>query len=589
MAYIKTNWVDNVTMMDDDALNKIENGIATLDTQLADIVNVIKDKTYADVLVKMIQGQIVNIVCYGDSITWGYIPSVGTQTVNPYPAVLQAILREYYNNVNINVYNEGISGATSETLALNANILNVTAHNADLVLLMCSINDNNNVSAIDVKSYQENLYTIIKAINPVTVMLLTPTPYIREWYTNEYLTKDRAMGFVQSVKEVALKTNSQVIDTYSIVKNDVEFGNRNYSFAGDNLHFFDEYYQRFATFIFAFGLCNDDVVINDDRQIVCNNSLWSLSSGVTVNGASSKEPNLRSFVIPSNKEIKINIFINKSFMNIDLISDIGTVTGAEWNLVDILVDNIKVTNRVISTQGYNTPNICQHQIYQEIAKLGYGLHSLKIQNNSASWNLVISGIRIRASDEKIKLPERTLSVKSDTLAKYENVFSGSFKQTNSATAAYNFNMIKNIGEPIIGSKYKITFIPIGGNVGIGLGTQSFRKKNEGNVYEIYYCPQIVIKNISSNTAVNIDVFDNGTSGTVEAINLFTAHTTANTFILSAENTLLIEFQVNGISFTINGNNFLVGYDKVHLGTMDIYTFTYGANSSIEITKIDVSI
>ena len=37
MAYIPTNWVDNVTMMDDDALNKIENGIVTLDTQLADM------------------------------------------------------------------------------------------------------------------------------------------------------------------------------------------------------------------------------------------------------------------------------------------------------------------------------------------------------------------------------------------------------------------------------------------------------------------------------------------------------------------------------------------------------------------------
>ena len=37
MAYIPTNWVDNVTMMDDNALNKIENGIVTLDTQLADI------------------------------------------------------------------------------------------------------------------------------------------------------------------------------------------------------------------------------------------------------------------------------------------------------------------------------------------------------------------------------------------------------------------------------------------------------------------------------------------------------------------------------------------------------------------------
>jgi len=36
MAYIKTNWIDNATMLDDDALNKIENGIGALDTDKAD-------------------------------------------------------------------------------------------------------------------------------------------------------------------------------------------------------------------------------------------------------------------------------------------------------------------------------------------------------------------------------------------------------------------------------------------------------------------------------------------------------------------------------------------------------------------------
>lgn len=35
MAYVKTNWADNVTPLDDDALNKIENGIGYLDAQLA--------------------------------------------------------------------------------------------------------------------------------------------------------------------------------------------------------------------------------------------------------------------------------------------------------------------------------------------------------------------------------------------------------------------------------------------------------------------------------------------------------------------------------------------------------------------------
>lgn len=559
-----------------------------VDSQLADIAHVIKDKTYSDLLLKMIKGEAVNIVCYGDSLTYGYTPSTGVQTPNPYPLTLQTKLREYYNNVNITVFNEGISGATSTQLATNETIANVTSHSPDLVILMVGVNDNNS-DAVDVQLYQENLFEIIKKISPTPIMLLTPTPYIREWHGTEYYTKDRAMGFVQAVKEVALKTNSFLINTYDIVKNDVEYGNRNYSFLGDNLHFFDEYYQRFATFVFAFGLCNDDVIIDDNRQIVCNNSLWRLSNGVTVNGTSSKEPNLRAFVIKAGQSIEIDLFIDKAKVSIDLISDVGTSTGAEYDQTLITVNGVSINDVVITTEGYNTPNICQHQVYQEITKLGYGLHTLKIQNNSPVWNLAVSGIRIRVSDEKIKLPERTLSAKTDTVNKLETLFTGSFKQINPNTANYNFNLLGNFGEPKIGKKIKVTFTPIGGNIGIGLGTQSFRKKNESNVYEIFYCPQIVIKNISANTAVNVDVFDNGTSGTVEALSLFTAHTTSNIFNLGAENVMILEFQNTGILFDINGNSFLVGYDKVHLGTMDIYTFCYNANSSVEIIKVDASI
>ena len=560
-----------------------------VNSQLADIVNIIKEKTISDLLIKMTQGEAVNIVCYGDSMTFGYIPGDGTQTPNPYPLTLQTKLREYYNNANINVFNEGISGATSTDLATNETIANVTAHNPDLVISMVGINDNNSTNTIDVKVYQENLFEIIKKVSPTPVMLLTPTPYIREWYVDEYKTKERALGFVQAVKEVALKTNSFLIDTYDIVKNDVEYGNRNYGFSGDNLHFVDEYYQRFATFVFSFGLCNNDVIVDDNRQIVCNNALWHLSSGVTVNGSSSKEPNLRAFVIQPSQSIEVNLFINKPKVYIDLISDIGTSTGTEYNKAVIAVDDTVIDDVIITTEGYNTSNICQHQVYQEIAKLGYGLHTLKIQNNSTAYNLAVSGIRVRVSNDSVKLPERTLSVKTDTLEKYENVFTGSFKQTNPATAGYNFNLLGNFGEPKIGKKIKVSFIPTGGNIGIGLGTQSFRKKNESNVYEIFYSPQLAVKNISANTSVNVDVFDNGTSGTVAALTLYTAHTTTNVFNLGAENVLIIEFQVTGISFTINGNSFLVGYNKIHIGTLDIYTFCYNANTSCEITKIDVSI
>ena len=64
MAYIKTNWVDNVTMMDDDALNKIENGLGDLDTQLAD---------NAPLLGQTLSTEEVDIfIVYGQSNAKGY-------------------------------------------------------------------------------------------------------------------------------------------------------------------------------------------------------------------------------------------------------------------------------------------------------------------------------------------------------------------------------------------------------------------------------------------------------------------------------------------------------------------------------------
>ena len=179
---IMLEWKENGTLetvINDALLQNINEQFDTFKTEVSEQLDKItKNRSMQKIIQKMIDKEIVNIVCYGDSVTYGFIPNDGKKTVNPYPETLQYLLREYYGYGDIYVYNEGYSGRQSDELASDEYINHVKKHTPDLVILMVGLNDKlgNYGDISSIEFYMNNLKTIKNKLAEYELMLLTPTP-----------------------------------------------------------------------------------------------------------------------------------------------------------------------------------------------------------------------------------------------------------------------------------------------------------------------------------------------------------------------------------------------------------------------------
>jgi lysophospholipase L1-like esterase len=131
------------------------------------------------VIQKFYNKEAVNIICYGDSITYGYTGSVQVDT--PYPARLQSNLRNHFNNQVITVVNKGTNGQTSTQGLANMDT-DVIALNPDLVIILYGINDV--AVGTSLSDYASNLKLMVeKCITAgIVPMLLNPPPtFYPQW------------------------------------------------------------------------------------------------------------------------------------------------------------------------------------------------------------------------------------------------------------------------------------------------------------------------------------------------------------------------------------------------------------------------
>lgn len=245
--------------------------------KLSEMAN--KPKTIEQVIEKMIKKELVTIVCYGDSITFGYIPGSGAQTPNTYPSHLQTLLRDYYGYSGITVINKGNSGKRSYEFASDAYVKEVISLNPDMIIFMTGINDCRGSSSggpiIPVKDYKYNIALMISKLN-YPFIFMTPT-----FFQDTEETKSRFVQYVSAMGEMAKKLSVKLIDLNTIVLNDLEIRELSFSdIAPDNIHYIDEYYKRLAEFVFTFGLCNNDIVVKQGKFINPLDNLfrWKLNS-----------------------------------------------------------------------------------------------------------------------------------------------------------------------------------------------------------------------------------------------------------------------------------------------------------------------
>lgn len=188
----------------------------------------------SDVGDRMVAGDSVRWVCYGNSITFG-----GSVT---YPATLQALLRQHYNNNDIEVINAGQPGWTAP-MALGGLDTLVLSHQPDMVSIIFGINDL--YQGVSTDDYEAALSDMVAQLQQqgIAVLVMSPTP-IHVQQNNSLLNYCIEARNVAAADSVAFFHMHQAmvnslyasgIDVELLMPDDIHFSNEGYAMIGDTL------------------------------------------------------------------------------------------------------------------------------------------------------------------------------------------------------------------------------------------------------------------------------------------------------------------------------------------------------------------
>lgn len=217
--------------------------------QRTDAESVKKPLGLSVIMEKMYLGERIDIVCYGDSITFGDIG--GGRSSTPYPETLQKLLRDYYGNDKINVINKGENGRKSDK-ALEDFDSWVIGSKPDLVIIMYGINDASGLvgEPTRISEYKENLSAMVDKANAnnISTLLLPPTP---TFFSYEYATPEvnkKLLLYNRAVEEVSREKNTGFYDLYNSLYSLYFNGSVSNTSANtrDGVHFNDAFYQVIA-------------------------------------------------------------------------------------------------------------------------------------------------------------------------------------------------------------------------------------------------------------------------------------------------------------------------------------------------------
>lgn len=529
--------------------------LTSAESQLADVV---KPKTVEQVIEKMINKQPVTILCYGDSITYGYVPNSGAQTANPYPAYLQTLLQDYYGYTSISVQNYGYSSRQSDELASDSYISSLISKNPDMVILMVGINDCNGTSygpIVPVEDYKNNIGIIVSKLD-CPFIFMTPT-----FYQGTENQKSRFPQYVQAMREMARTLNTKLVDLHSIVLKDLEVREVAFSdVSPDNTHYTDDYYKKIAEFVFSFGLCNMDITISKETFIPPTSSLWKWKNGVS------------NFYTSAINPMKKNILLRNDQTNFDELSIYLFVNDKDLALQSLLVANggsSQYNTVEINGVSYAHPSITSsHAIWylkEAAIPLTYGLNKIKYKTsalNASKLQFLLYGLSIIRINQKTSKSEVKYSGNVDIKSSTE----GTQKTTKLLTLKDN-----NF------TKMTIKFTPSAINSGLAFGTGKVIKDGAileyplATVYDNTLARLYLLKMNTESALYN-------TNGNLNYELLFSG---ASGFNMNAENTLVVTVNANDYNFELNGVSlFTLPKTTFNLGVLDVWGYSTTINSCV---------
>ncbi len=165
--------------------------------------------------------EIFTIVCFGDSLTYGY----GVLEEIAFPFRLSQDLPHLYPHIQWNVINSGVNGHTTRD-AVDRLPMSVLCHKPQIVFILFGSNDSalNEGQYCSPSIYEKNMRYMIKEIcsckiehsfgNHPLPVLLTPPPVVdTDFYP--YTTNDRLVLYSDVVKKLAEEYGLPCIDLFS--------------------------------------------------------------------------------------------------------------------------------------------------------------------------------------------------------------------------------------------------------------------------------------------------------------------------------------------------------------------------------------
>jgi lysophospholipase L1-like esterase len=281
------------------------------------------------VLRSMRDGGTVKVVCLGDSITYGQLDVGGTATT-PWPARLQAVLREYYANSNITVVNAGVSGDTTASM-ITRFAADVRAQDPDLIVFNGGTNDAREANSVSLGTFRNNVEQILALCRPTPVVVMGLTPRFKEQRSAD---GEGVIDFYRhTLEQLAVARGNPYVDTYTPL---ITLYKSRALAAGylslDGSHYSEIGYAYIGELVFAKAFANEDLFLRPGEfRDMRGQWLITAAADSTWGGADLQDG--KALVI-TNATVRLYVFVEK---------------WVESNLVaHVVLDRANATNQTVT-------------------------------------------------------------------------------------------------------------------------------------------------------------------------------------------------------------------------------------------------
>jgi lysophospholipase L1-like esterase len=341
-----------------------------------------EQETIAKIAQDMANGLTVEIDCRGDSLYYGHEAPDGTQTSIPAPAMLQSILRSYYENSNIIVTNNGVKGDQT-TNALRNWETNMAASNAQVVYICYGINDANGGNptgitdpAINAEQFRKNLRRMVKTAREKgkIVVLENPNIVVQGGTYGTLAKSEKVRQFASAMKQVANELNVILIDSHQLSEKHISKGVLVKGIIADGYHPTASFYKIKGSWM-ATPFIKKDVITVDGDSVV----IPATSPGVRGGGNAVDTP---ASLVGEGKlgtSIKIPIFVEKNGLDVYVAMPV-------WSGGSTSCD-IKVNTELVKNTSVNDPNLTTNfaidKEFMVLENAAVGFYLIELNSNTA--------------------------------------------------------------------------------------------------------------------------------------------------------------------------------------------------------------